>query len=200
MYKIVPTTQLIFRLVNDKATKEQSKKLILLSIFKQVLLAYLVAVIFGAILYLVFSTPETQLAFIAGYSFLLPFMIIGTIFYIVKKYTLSIGLYDFTVEYFDKSINEIANAFDTFTSGYLIDYLCLETALYDSQTVNIKDHNSKNYGELRSHVLQAYNKNKSPKIPFRSKEYENYMNLLIHVLKDSLDQTTFREMYLRSKQ
>ena len=103
MYKIVPTTQLIFQIVNDKLSKQQGKKLILLSIIKQVLLAYLVAIVFGAILYLTFSTPETQPAFIAGYTFLLTFMIIGTIFYIIKKYTLSIGLYDFTTEYFDKS-------------------------------------------------------------------------------------------------
>ncbi len=174
--------------------------MILLSIFKQVLLAYLVAVIFRATLSLAFSTPETQPAFIAGYLFLLQFMIIGTIYYIVKKYKLSVGLYDFTVEYFDKSINEIANAFDTFKSGYLIDYLCIETALYDSQTVKIKDQNSKNYGELRRHILQSYNKNKAPKIPYHSKEYENYMNLLTHVINDSLDPTPFREMYLRSKQ
>ena len=199
MYKIAPTTQLVFQIVNDKLSKQQCEKLILLSIIKQVLLAYLVAVVFGAILYFAFSTPETQPAFIAGYIFLLTFMIIGTIFYIIKKYTLSIGLYEFTAKYFNKTLNEIANASDTFTSGYLIDYLCLETALYDSQSVETKDQNSINYGELRSLVLKAYNKNKSPKIPFHSNEYENYMNLLIHVLKNPLDQTTFREMYLRSK-
>ena len=49
MYKIVPTTQLIFQIVNDKLSKQQAKKMILLSIIKRILLAYLVAVIFGAI-------------------------------------------------------------------------------------------------------------------------------------------------------
>ncbi|AMW80489.1 hypothetical protein AMD27_16355 (plasmid) [Acinetobacter sp. TGL-Y2] len=200
MYKIVPTAQLVFQIVNDKLSKQQSKKLILLSIIKQVLLAYLVAVVFGTILYFAFGTPESQPAFIASFFFLLPLMIIGSIYYMIKKYTLSMGLYDFTVKYFDKSINDVANAFDTFTSGYLIDFLCLETDLYDSQTVEIKDHNSINYGELRKSVLKVYNKNKSPKIPFRTKEYKNYMNLLIHVLKNPLDEITFREMYLRSKQ
>ena len=200
MYKIVPTTQLIFQIVNDKLSKQQAKKMILLSIIKRILLAYLVAVIFGAILYLAFSTPETQPAFLAGYTFLLTFMIIGTIFYIVKKYILSVRLYDFTTEYFDKSIIEIASDSDTFTSGYLIDYLCLETAECDSQTVVIKDQDSINYGELRSHILKVYNNNKSPKIPFLTQEYNDYLSLLTHVLKDPKDQTTFREMYLRSKQ
>jgi uncharacterized PurR-regulated membrane protein YhhQ (DUF165 family) len=79
MYKIVPTTQLIFQIVNDKLSKRQAKKMILLSIIKRVLLAYLVAVIFGAILYLALGTTETQPVF-AGYTFLLTFMIIGTIF------------------------------------------------------------------------------------------------------------------------
>lgn len=200
MYKIVPTTQLIFQIVNDKLSKRQAKKMILLSIIKRVLLAYLVAVFFGAILYLTLGTTETQPAFLAGYTFLLTFMIIGTIFYIVKKYILSVSLYDFTSDFFDKSIIEIANASDTFTSGYLIDYLCLETELYDSQTVDIIDQDSINYGELRNQVLKAYNKNKSPKIPFRTVEYRNYINLLTHVLKNPKDQTTFREMYLLSKQ
>ena len=80
MYKIVPTTQLIFQIVNDKLSKRQAKKMILLSIIKRVLLAYLVAVFFGAILYLALGTSETQPAFLAGYTFLLTFMIIGTIF------------------------------------------------------------------------------------------------------------------------
>jgi hypothetical protein len=200
MYKIVPTTQLILQIVNDELSTQQAKKLILLSIIKQVLLAYLLAVVVGASLYLALSTPENQPAFIAGYFFLLPFMILGTIFYMKKKYSLSIGLYEFTTKYFDKNINEIANDFDTFTSSYLIDYLCLETTLYDSQTVNIKDHDSINYGELRRSVLKVYNKNKSPKIPFRTAEYRNYMNLLIHVLEKPHSPNTIKELYLRSKQ
>lgn len=200
MYKVSPKTQLIFHLLNEKGPDKRIKSLILLSILKEGFLVWVITIMIGIIFHFSFSTPETQPVFILGYSFILTFMIIATIFYIIKKYTLSIKLYDFSSRFFDKSINEIANASDTFTSGYMVDYLCIETNLYDVQTVEIKDNYPISYGELRNQVLKVYRKSKSPKIPYQTEEYKNYMYLLQHALRYPLDQSTFRELYQRSKQ
>lgn len=200
MYQISPTSQLIFRLLNENNSDGRNKLLILFSVLKEAFFECLVIVIGGLGFYFLFNTLENQHIFIIGYSFLFTFIIIATIFYIIKKYTLSIKLYGFSKNFFNKSIDEIANSPNTSISRYMIDYLCIETTLYDAQTVEIKDHDPISYGELKNQVLRVYNKNKSPNIPYSTKEYQNYMHMLQHMLSYPSDQCTFRELYLRSKQ
>lgn len=108
MYQISPTSQLIFRLLNENNSDGRNKLLILFSVLKEAFFECLVIVIGGLGFYFLFNTLENQHIFIIGYSFLFTFIIIATIFYIIKKYTLSIKLYGFSKKFFNKSIDEIA--------------------------------------------------------------------------------------------
>ena len=123
-------------------------------------------------------------------------MIIGSIFYTIKKYYLSIKLYKYSVENFDLSINEIGDDSDTTMSGYMIDYLCIESSIFDAQTIEIKNQRPINYGVVRSQILERWNKNKSPNVPFQSEGYSNYMHILHHLFTNNqVSQNTFRELY-----
>lgn len=135
MYKITPTTELIFELINNNKPYPISKLLIVYSILKNVFLAYFLVIILFAVLYHLIDTQESQVAFLIVSGSLFSLMIIGSIFYTIKKYYLSIKLYKYSVENFDLSINEIGDDSDTTMSGYMIDYLCIESSIFDAQTI-----------------------------------------------------------------
>lgn len=198
MFKIPPKKQLIFRLVNQNATASESKLFIIQSLLKDIFFLLFISMILGFALYLSFQTPYSQPILVA-YSFILSFLIIGSVIYFIKGYTLSMKLYEFSVANFDKSISAIADDFDTFTSGYMIEYLCIETPIFDHESVNVENFDRPvMYQDLRKNVLGVYNPYKSPNIPFRGKEREDYMRLLKHAFKCSLSQSTFRELYVQN--
>lgn len=95
----------------------------------------------------------------------------------------------------DKTINELGNEVDTFTSKYLIDFICLETKVFDNELVTIKDLNhTQPYSEIRANILKKYRPCKNPIIPYRTKEYSDYMNLLQHIFRESkFSNAPFRE-------
>lgn len=197
MYKITPTTELVFELINNNKPYPVSKLLILLSVLKNIFLAHLIAIIVvSAVLYHLIDTQESKVALLIVSGSLFSIMIIGSIFYTIKKYSLSIKLYKYSVENFDLSINEIGDDSDTTMSGYMIDYLCIESSIFDAQTIDIKNQRPINYGVVRSQILERWNKNKSPNVPFQSEGYSNYMHILRHLFTNNpVSQNTFRELY-----
>ena len=93
---------------------------------------------------------------------------------------------DMAFKVIDKSINDIGNEFDTFTSRYLIDFTLLETAIFDQEQVIIKDaQGTTPYHEIRSSILKKYHPSRNPIIPYRTQEYSQYMHLLEHAFKRS---------------
>jgi hypothetical protein len=96
----------------------------------------------------------------------------------------------------DKTVNDLGNEFDTFTSKYLIDFISLETQVFDNELVTIKDsNNTQPYSEIRSNILKKYRPMRRPAIPYRTQEYSDYMSLLQHIFRDSkFSHTPYREV------
>ena len=199
MYKITPTTELIFELVNKNKSDLISKLLILGSILKNVFLwflGYVIALILTMGLLRSIGDENAQHMYALFCALVFTLMTFASVYYIGKKYALSIKLYKYSVEHFDRNFNEIGDDSDTTMSGYMIDYLCIESSIFDAQTIEIKNQRPINYGKVRSQILQCWNKNKSPNVPFHSEGYSNYMHILRHLLHNNpVSLNTFRELY-----
>lgn len=196
MYKIAPETELIFKIIHENIPSQNCKLLILFSILKKVALTYIIALIMCVVLYSVMATQENKLTFIILGSAVFNLLIMAGIYYTIKKFILSLKLYRFAVGYFDRNINDIADYSDSNISGYLIDYLCIESTVFDDLSVESNKNGFTNYGELRTQILKAWNKNKSPKVPFGSEAYSNYLHALREILGENrIGNVSFRELY-----
>jgi len=198
MYQIIPKTELIFKLVFEKKSHEESKKTILLSILKKVFFACFVFIVCFVLLYMQLDQQHIQSPYLLVLNlFILSiFLIIFGAYYTIKKYNSSLELYEFTCKYFDKSIIEIANDFDTRLATYLIDYLGIKSSIFDGESVELRSKDIVNYGETRMEILKHWNSNKSPKIPFGTDASTNYLSLMSHMIQVSrANQTSFRELY-----
>ena len=200
MYRIIPSTELIFKLVNNNVPKPKSYAYILFSILTIVGCGYVIVFLLILALCLIIGIEHAQKFMDVFYAFVFAIQTIVNIYYVFRKYTISVELYRFANLNFDLKLIDVSDDPNSKMSGYMIDYLCIETPIFDTHTVYIKNKKPTNYGVLRRQILKKYNKNKSPSIPFGSEEYSNYMHILTHTLNDSPDSLlTFRELYVRAK-
>lgn len=189
-------TKHIFKLISEKKTLKEVKKKLFAEILHKFLFVQIISIIILCACYIINLREVERLDVFYVFFTIYLFITFISAKLTVKTYFTLNKVIRFSFEYFDRSISEISNASDSCMAGYLIDYLCIETAIYDSQKI-YTGQTTENYGQLRQKVLKKYTRSKSPKIPFNTKEYEIYMQLLRHILNSPNSRKTFSELYLQ---
>lgn len=195
MFKIPPKTSNILKKILNGDTKAVVQKSISMRFFMRLAFGFLVIFSLGFIVsFLLESTVSTiDKALISTPISLIVGLVTGKLSYDCFQKEISISNMAFKT--IDNTINNLGNEFDTFTSKYLIDFICLETKIFDNELVVIKDSNTTQpYSEIRSNILKKYRPYKDPIIPYRTKEYSDYMTLLEHIFRESkYSNAPFRE-------
>lgn len=186
MLHIPPNTSNILEKILNGCTKASVKDSISKRFFQRLALGCIITFVLGFI---------TSILLGPSFSVQDKVFITIPIFLIVGLITAKLSIDSFNKEnkvskmafdVIDKTVNDLGNEFDTFTSRYLIDFICLETKVFDNELVTIKDsNNTKPYSEIRSNILKKYRPMRTPIIPYRTQEYSDYMSLLQHIFRDS---------------
>lgn len=196
MFRITPNTSDILKMVLHGETKANVKKSISKRFFQRLALGCITTFSLGFITsYLLGPSLTAQdKIFITIPIFL--FVGLVTAKLSIDCFSKENEISSMAFDVIDKTISDIGNEFDTLTSRYLIEFISLESKIFDNELVTIKDSNSSQfYSEIRTTILKKYRPNRSPIIPYRSKEYSDYLNLLHHIFRDSkLTNTPFRQV------